>query len=138
MCRELIERRSGEIFDLNVRGAFFGLRVDGNILLKMPLEPAAMIQCFADGDAIEPGLEGAALAKVPNSLEGFQENFLSGIGSVSRITEHAEDEVVNRSVIMGDEPVEGGFRARLQLGDEFAFVAAPREGTSPIGHGLPF
>jgi hypothetical protein len=26
----------------------------------------------------------------------------------------------------------------LQLGDEFAFVAAPREGTSPIGHGLPF
>jgi hypothetical protein len=26
----------------------------------------------------------------------------------------------------------------LQLGDEFAFVAAPGEGTSPIGHGLPF
>jgi hypothetical protein len=25
----------------------------------------------------------------------------------------------------------------LQLGDEFGFVLAPREGAGPIGHGVP-
>jgi len=37
-----------------------------------------------------------------------------------------------------DEPVEGRLRAGLQLMDEFGFIAAPRKGTSPIGHCRPF
>ena len=126
------------LIDFDLRLALFGFSVDGDVFLEVALEPAAIVESFADGDAIKPGLEGAALAKIANSFEGFQENFLSGIGGVCRVSEHSQDEVVNRSVIVSDEPVECGFRARLQLGNEFAFVATPGKGTSPIGHGLPF
>ena len=136
--RKLLERRGTKIFDFDARLPFLRFGVDGNVFLQMTLEPALVIQGFANGDTIEPSFQRAALAKIANSFKGFQENFLSGIGGVCRVSEHSQDEVVNRSVIVSDEPVECGFRARLQLGNEFAFVAAPGKGTSPIGHGLPF
>src|SRR5947199_10715683 len=41
-------------------------------------------------------------------------------------------------MVVGDEPVEGGLRAGLELGDQFGFVTAPREGAGPIGHAVPF
>jgi len=104
----------------------------------MALEPAPMIQGFANGDAIEPGLQRTALAKAVNSLEGFQENFLSGVGGVGGVSEHPKGEVIHGSVVVIDEPVEGGLRAGLQLVDKLGFVSAPREGTGPIGHGQPF
>src|SRR4029077_4274779 len=108
VSRELIERSAGEIFDFDLRLARFGFSVDGDVFLEMALEPAAIVESFANGDAIKPGLEGAALAKTANSFEGFQENFLSGIGGVCGIPEHSQDEVVDRPVVVGDEPVEGG------------------------------
>jgi len=37
-------------------------------------------------------------------------------------------------MIVSDEPVEGRLRAGLQLMDKIGFIAAPRKGTSPIGH----
>jgi len=47
--------------------AILGLRVDRNILLQMPLEPALVIERFADGDAIEPSFQRAALPKTANA-----------------------------------------------------------------------
>src|SRR5204863_4027206 len=41
-------------------------------------------------------------------------------------------------MVVGDEPVEGGLRAGLELVDQFGFVTAPREGAGPIGHAVPF
>ena len=41
-------------------------------------------------------------------------------------------------MVVGDEPVEGGFRAGLELVDQFGFVTPPREGAGPIGHAVPF
>jgi hypothetical protein len=41
-------------------------------------------------------------------------------------------------MIVSDEPVEGRLRAGLQLMDKIGFIAAPRKGTSPIGHCRPF
>src|SRR3981189_3307706 len=99
----------------------------------MALEPAAVIQGFANGDAIEPGLQRTSLAKTANSLEGFQENFLRRVGGVRRISQHPEDQVVDGSVVVIDEPVEGGLRAGLQLGDKLRFVITPRECAAPIG-----
>src|ERR1700751_1224500 len=104
----------------------------------MTFEPAAMIQGLANGNAIQPRLQRTALTKVTDSFERFQEHFLSGVGSVGRIPQHAEDQVVDRGMVVGYQPVEGRFRAGLQLGDEVGFILAPREGTCPIGHGLPF
>src|SRR5713226_8454404 len=104
----------------------------------MTLEPALVIQRFANGDAIEPSFQRAALAKIANAAEGLQENFLGAVGGIGSVAKHAEDEVIDRRVIMRDEPVEGRLRARLQLMDEISFIAAPRKGTSPIGHFMPF
>ena len=131
---ELFKRSGAEIFDFHLRATFGGFGIDGNIFLRMTLEPALVIESFANGDAIEPGLQRAALAEIANSAKRFQENFLSAVGGIGGISEHAEDEAIDRSVVMRDEPVEGSLRAGLQLVDEIGFIAAPREGTSPIGH----
>jgi len=101
-------------------------------------EPALVIQRFADGDAVEPRFQRAALAEIADAAEGLQENFLGAVGGVRSVAEHAEDKVIGRRMIVSDEPVEGRLRAGLQLMDEIGFIAAPRKGTSPIGHCRPF
>ena len=84
-----------------------------------------MIQRFSDGDAVEPRFQRAALAEIADAAKGLQENFLGAIGGVGSIAEHAEDEVIDRGMVVGDEPVEGRLRAGLQLVDEIGFIAAP-------------
>src|SRR5579883_122123 len=100
----------------------------------MPLEPPAMVQRLANGDAVEPGLKRAALAKLPNSAKCFQEDFLCAVGGVGGVAKHTENEVIDRPVVMRHEPVKRRFRASLQLGDEFGFSATPGKGAGPIGH----
>src|SRR5438309_474081 len=41
-------------------------------------------------------------------------------------------------MVVGDQKIESGFRAGLQLRDQLRFVTAPREGAGPIGHAVPF
>jgi len=91
----------------------------------MTLEPALMIQRFANSDAVEPRFQRAALAEIANAAKGLQENFLGAVGGIGSVAKHAEDEVIDRRMIVRDEPVEGRLRARLQLMDEFGFIAAP-------------
>ena len=91
----------------------------------MALEPALLVQRFANGDAIEPGLQGTALAELAYAAKSLQENFLRAIGGVRGVAQYAEDEVINRRVIVGDQPIEGRLRARLELMNEFGFTAAP-------------
>ena len=67
--RKLIERRLRQIFDFDRRVTLFRLRVDRNIFLQVPLEPALVIQRFANGDAIQPGLERTAHAENCESHE---------------------------------------------------------------------
>jgi len=72
----------------------------------MPLEPALVIQRFANRDAVKPSFQRAALAETANAAEGFQENFLSAVSRVRSIAQHPEDKVIDRGMIVGDEPVE--------------------------------
>src|SRR5882724_1339302 len=123
--RKLLKRSGATIFDFNVRAPFFRLGIDGNVFLQMPLEPALVVQRFANGDAVKPSLQGAALAEIANSAKGFQENFLGAVGRVRGVAQHAKDEVINRRMIVGDEPVECRLRACLQLVDEVGFIVAP-------------
>src|SRR5215467_17507 len=53
---QLIEWRCVQVFDLDAHLTFFGFRVDRNVFLQMTLEPAAVIEGFANRDAIEPSL----------------------------------------------------------------------------------
>src|SRR5260370_432606 len=138
LCRQLLERSGREIFDFDARFALFRLGVDGNILLQMALEPTLVIQRFANGDAIEPSFQRAALAETADAAESLQKNFLGAVGGIGSVAQHAEDEVIDWRMIVRDEPVEGCRRAGLQLMDEFGFIAAPTKGTSPIGHCRPF
>ena len=136
--RKLIEGSSAQILYIDLGKSFFRLRINRDVLLQVALEPAAVIQCFANGDAVQPGLQGAALTEMANTLECLQENFLGGIGGIRSVAEHAEDQIENGTVVVSDQPVEGRFRTGLQLGDKVGFISAPREGTGPIGHDVPF
>src|SRR5256885_15987241 len=138
LCRQLLERRGAKILDFDARMPFFRFRVDGNIFLQVALEPALVVQRFANRDAVEPRFQRAALAEIANPAKGFQENFLGAVGGIGSIAEHAENEVIDRSMVVRDKPVEGRLRAGLQLMDEIGFIAAPTKGTSPIGHCRPF
>ncbi len=91
----------------------------------MPLEPALVVQRFANRNAVKPSFQGAAPAEIANAAKGFQENFLSAVGRVRSVAEHPEDEVIDRRMIVGDEPVERRLRAGLQLVDEVGFIVAP-------------
>jgi len=136
--RKLLEGRGAKIFDLDARLPFLRLGIDGNILLHMAFEPALVIQRFADGDAVQPRLQRATLAEIADAAESLQENFLCAVGSIGSVAKHAKDEVIDRCMIVSDQPVEGRLRAGLQLVDEIGFIAAPAKGTSPIGHCRPF
>src|SRR5258706_11889719 len=135
---ELLERRGAEILDFDARLPFLRFGIDRNILLQVALEPALVIQRFANGDAVEPRFQRAALAEIANAAEGFQKDFLGAVGGIGSVAKHAEDQVIDRRMIVRDEPVEGRLRAGLQLMDEFGFIPPPRKGTSPIGYCRPF
>jgi len=122
---ELLEGSGAKIFDFDARLPFFRFGIDGNVLLQMALEPPLVIQRFADGDAVEPSFQRAALAESANAAEGFQENFLAAVGGIGSVAKHAEDEVIDRRMVVRDEPVEGRLRAGLQLVDKIGFIAAP-------------
>ncbi len=136
--RELLEGRGAEILDFDAGLPFFRLGVDGNVFLQMALEPALVIQRFANGDAVKPCFQRAALTKITDAAKSLQENFLGAVGGIGSVAKHAEDKVIDRRMVVRDEPVEGRLRAGLQLMDEFGFIAAPRKGTGPIGHCRPF
>src|SRR5262249_5287130 len=123
---ELIERRSTSVFNFQRRVAFFGFSVNRNVLLKVTLEPAAMIERLTNRDAIEPRLQRTAAEEIANPFERLEKNFLRGVGGVGCVPEHAENQVEDGGVVVRDQPVEGGFRAGLKLADELGFVTAPR------------
>src|SRR5271169_5581599 len=135
---QLLKGCCPQIFDFDRGMAFFEFGVNRNILLQMALEPAFVIERLANGDAVNPGFQRAALAELANPPEGFQENFLRTVGRVGGIAEHAQNQVIDRGVVVGDQPVKCRFRAGLQLRDEFGFIAAPRKGADPFGHCRPF
>src|SRR5882762_3819487 len=116
---QLLERRGAEILDFDAGLPFFRFGVDRDILLQMALEPALVIQRFANGDAVEPRFQRAALAETANAAKGFQENFLGAVSGIGSVAKHAENEVIDRRMVVRDEPVEGRLRAGLQLMDEF-------------------
>src|SRR5437879_6480610 len=92
---QLLEGCGAEIFDFDGSLPFFYFGVDGDVFLQVAFEPAAMIERFADADAIEPGFQRAALPETANATKSLEEDFLRAIGGVRRITEHAEDEVID-------------------------------------------
>lgn len=135
---QLIERRGMQVFDLDSGLTLLRLSVDRNVFLQMTLEPAAMVEGLANGDAVKPSLQRTAMAKLANALESLQKNFLRAVGRVRRIAQHAQYEVEDCGMVVSDQPIECGFRAGLKLGDQLRFVTAPGEGAGPIGHALAF
>src|SRR5262249_49046349 len=120
-CKHL-ERRGAEILNFQMCVAFLRPDVDRNVLLQMALEPALVVQRFSNGDAVEPSFQRAALAEVANAAEGLKKNFLGAIGGIGSVAKHAEDEVIDRRMVIGDEPVESRLRAGLQLLDEIRLI----------------
>src|SRR5579859_2290680 len=73
---ELIEGSRASVFDFERRVTFVWFGVNRNVLLQVTLEPAAIVERFANRNAIEPGLERAAAAKLSDPFEGLEKDFL--------------------------------------------------------------
>jgi len=52
--------------------------------------------------------------KHSDSTKRFQENFLRSVRGVRCVSQHAQDQVVDRSVVVRDQPVKGGLGTGLQ------------------------
>jgi hypothetical protein len=65
------------------------------------------------------------MPEILDTLKRFQKDFLSAVGRIGSVGEHAQDQVENRSMVVGDQEIERGFRTGLQFGDKFGFVTAP-------------
>src|SRR5260370_42555607 len=102
---KLIEGRRAQILNFNRAVPFFGLRIDGNILLQVALEPPLVVQRFSNGDAVQPRFQRTTLAKASDSTKRLQENFLGSVRRVRCVSQHAQDQVVDRAVIMRDQPI---------------------------------
>src|SRR5262249_49866349 len=98
VCRELLKRRATKISNLNTHLPFRRLRIDRNVFLQMPLEPALLIQRFANSDTVEPRFQRATLTELANPPKSFQENFLHAVDGIRNISEHGKDQVINRSI----------------------------------------
>src|SRR5579859_6921057 len=61
---KLIEGSRASVFDFERRMTVFRFGVNRDVLLQVTLEPAEIVERFANRDAIEPGLERAAAAKL--------------------------------------------------------------------------
>ena len=65
------------------------------------------------------------MPKTANPTKCFEEDFLCAVGRVRYIAEHAQNQVIDGTVIVGDQPIERGFGIRLQFGYQPGFVTAP-------------
>src|ERR1700675_2209473 len=110
---QLFEGRGAKIFDFKMLASFFQFGIDGDGFLKMPFKPAPVVERFANGDAVQPSLQGTAVAETTYTAKCFQKNFLGAIGGIRSISEHTEDQIVDRSVVMSDEPDERSFGTGL-------------------------
>src|SRR2546425_1145689 len=72
---QLLERRCAQILQLARAVPLFGCDVDRGLMAAMAVEPALLIERFANRDPVEPRLQRAAPAESANSAKGFQKNF---------------------------------------------------------------
>src|SRR6266849_4324856 len=74
-------------------------------------------------NAVNPGLQAGLAVEVFHSSEDFQEDFLCGIGGISRIGDDAVYQAVNGLVKLADQPGVGVLGAGLEFGNDRRFLA---------------
>src|ERR1700735_3631849 len=100
----------------------------------MPPAPSPVIQRLANRNSVEPGLQRTAATESTDTTKRAQKNFLGYVGCVGCIRKNSINEVINRGVVIGDEPFESRVRAGLELSDQLRFIAAPRYTGRHIRH----
>src|SRR5207245_10887269 len=74
-------------------------------------------------NAVDPGLQAGLAVEVFHTSEDLQEDFLCGIGGISRIGDDAVYQAVNRLVKLADQPGIGVLGAGLEFGKDRRFLA---------------
>ena len=74
-------------------------------------------------NAVDPGLQAGLAVEVFHSSEDLQEDFLCGIGGISRIGDDPVYQAVNRLVKLADQPGVGVLGAGLEFGNDRRFLA---------------
>src|SRR5947209_18039710 len=89
----------------------------------MAVPPAAAVRSFMHRNAVDPGLQAGLAVEVFHSSEDLQEDFLCGIGGISRFGDDAVYQAVMRLVKMADPPGVGVLGGGLGLGNDSRFMA---------------
>src|SRR5262245_52716711 len=89
-----------------------------------PSPPAQAVQDFREPDSEDPGLQCRFALEATNISKDFQEDFLNGIRSLRRISEHAVGDMEKRSTISPNKLVVGCILVGLQAGNEQRFFGA--------------
>src|SRR5437016_13442140 len=89
----------------------------------MAVPPAAAVRSFMHRNAVDPGLQAGLAVEVFHSSEDLQEDFLCGIGGISRIGDDAVYKAVNGLVKLADQPGVGVLGAGLEFGNDRRFLA---------------
>ena len=100
----------------------------------MPPQPAPVIQRFADGDAVQPGLQRTAAPESPDAAKRLEKDILRDVGCVAGLRDHPGNEAVNRARIVRHQPVECRAGSALQLRHEFGFVLRPGKDARQVRH----
>src|SRR5260370_36977390 len=103
----------------------------------MTLESTAVIQGFTNSDAVQPGLQRTALAKTANAFEGLEKNFPRAVSCIAGIGQHAQNQIEDRSMVVGNENAESGVQAGRQPRQELGFRTAPRTRAGPTRERCP-
>src|SRR5438105_13497189 len=89
----------------------------------MAVPPAAAVRSFMHRNAVDPGLQAGVAVEVFHSSEDLQEDFLCGIGGISRLGDDAVYQAVNGLVKLSDQPRIGMFGSCLECGNDRRFLA---------------
>src|SRR5437870_11760425 len=88
----------------------------------MAVPPAAAVQSFMHRNAVDPGLQAGLAVEVFHSSENFQEDFLCGIGGISRIGDDAVYQAVNGLAKLADQPSSGRLGSGLECATDRRFL----------------
>src|SRR5438445_13051823 len=89
----------------------------------MAVPPAAAVRSFRHRNSVDPGLQAGLAVEGFHCSEDLQEDFLCGIGGISRSGDDAVYQAVNRLVKLADQPGVGVFGAGLEFGNDRRFLA---------------
>src|ERR1700728_2096550 len=97
LIEDIVEGRLSSVGkNVDLTSGIFLLILHADLAVAMAEEPAALVVGLVDGDAEDPGFQGALASKMSDIAEDLEKHLLSDVGCVRWIVQQAQRQVVNR------------------------------------------